>query len=151
MFGVQLGLNFFASATWCPLDVEVDDNENPKRFARCVWGWNDNIKLLANTSKIELRYYSRDGSTAHVLPLLPFEPFEESVDFSFTVIRYHDTYDQCFFCNRIFPEGMLCCETYNRVPGIHAMYCDERCQRAGWNLHQRFHKELEHGSSTADD
>jgi hypothetical protein len=133
MFGIQLGLDFLGSAAWCPIDVEIEggNDENQAQFMRLDGGL---AYLIEAPTQGMLRYYSRDGRTA-LVPLLPFGPFKGSINYNIS-LRESAKFDQCFFCNRVFPEGMLFCENCD------ATYCDERCQRAGWKLHKRLHKEV---------
>ena len=137
MFGIQLGMDFLGSAAWCPIDVEIEggDDTNQAKFMRLDGGL---AYLLEAPTQGMLRYYSRDGRTA-LVPLLPFGPFKGNINYNIS-LRESAKFDQCFFCNRVFPEGMLFCENCD------ATYCDERCQRAGWKLHKRLHEEVGSGN-----
>ena len=137
MFGIQLGIDFLGSAAWCPIDVEIEggDDTNQAKFMRLDGGL---AYLLEAPTQGMLRYYSRDGRTA-LVPLLPFGPFEGNINYNIS-LKESAKFDQCFFCNRVFPEGMLFCENCD------ATYCDERCQRAGWKLHKRLHEEVGSGN-----
>jgi len=136
MFGVQLGSDFFTSALWCPIDVEVEaETDDQSSFLRIANPDGQTASLLSKASKSMIRYYSHDGRHAYV-PLLHFGPFKQGTNHGIS-LRENVKFDQCFWCSRVFPEGMLVCEICHE-----ATYCDERCQKAGWKCHKRLHSDV---------
>jgi hypothetical protein len=128
--GVQLGTDFLRSARWCPIDFETRDGN----YMRSTDG--ESIHLLSSPSKNMLRFYSHDGKVAHV-PLLPFGSHKGETNYLLSV-KDTTKFDQCMWCNRMFPEGMLACGLCQQA-GKLATYCDERCQLAAHKCHKRFH------------
>merc|ERR1712224_347667 len=137
MFGVQLGQDFLCSGVWCPIDLEsdceirtLDGKKEENNFVVRSIDCGTNAVHVESSSKVSmLRYYSHDGRSVHV-PLLGFSPFAGYVRLGIC-LQTDVKFDQCFHCNRVFPEGMAFCETCDNL-GIKCNYCDERCQRAGW-------------------
>lgn len=142
MFGIQLGNDFLSSAVWCPIDVVVDsESASPgsiqsSQDAICM-RVDGELAWMAGRSKEMLRYYSHDGKVAH-LPLLRFSPFERFVNLGIS-LRSTVKFEQCFWCCRVFPEGMLVCSSCYEA-GKTVTYCDGRCQRASWKIHREMHE-----------
>jgi hypothetical protein len=134
--GVQLGQDFFLSAAWCIVDAEsgvadVSSGNEQQAYARtdgvCSW--------TAMHCKAEsLRYYSRDGKTAH-LPLLHFNLSKEAERVNVIALQPDTKFTECYWCCRTFPEGMLNCALC-QDKNQDAYYCDERCQKAAWKVHK---------------
>ncbi|KAG7343749.1 zinc finger C3HC4 type domain containing protein [Nitzschia inconspicua] len=131
MCGIHLGMDFFASAAYCPMDVKIKPEGGKDIFVRVE---KQDCWLLNGSSQETLRFYSRDGRSAH-LPLLHFSPFED--DIFLGIGPGMDTkYDACFWCCRLFPEGMMVCANCDNA-GRKITYCDARCQKAAWRVHRR--------------
>jgi len=128
-FGVQLGMDFLVSARWSPIDFEISEGQ----YMQSIDG--ESIHTLSKPSKGMLRFYSDDGKVAHV-PLLPFGPHKGVINYLLSV-KGTTKFDQCMWCNRMFPEGMLTSGICQQA-GKLASYCDERCQLAAHKCHKRF-------------
>jgi hypothetical protein len=137
--GVQLGQDFFLSAAWCAVDVQVDMHTSDCRgnqealYMRtdgmCSWF----IGKCDSKHSESLRYYSHGGKTAR-LPLLRFNPHKDARINAIT-LKCDATFTECSWCCRTFPEGMHSCPVCYDV-GEDVYYCDERCQKAAWKVHK---------------
>lgn len=130
MTTVQLGMDFLASGLLSVVDVEMGDESSANGVYYRVVG--DSNWPVSGVSKESFRYYSHDGKVA-TLPLIHFDPFKENgKGMSLTItLREHVIFNQCNWCCRGFPEGMLQCGGCKE-----AFYCDERCQIAARRIHK---------------
>jgi hypothetical protein len=134
--GVQLGQDFFLSAAFCAVDMQIgghltDSQGNQEAgYMRvdgiCSW-------LIAKCDSESLRYYSHGGKTAR-LPLLHVNPNMDAKINAIT-LSADETFTECSWCCRKFPEGMRKCSVCYDV-GEDVYYCDERCQKAAWKVHK---------------
>jgi hypothetical protein len=134
--GVQLGQDFFLSAAWCTVDVQIggcttDGRGNEEAMYMRTHGigsW-----MIAKCDSESLRYYSHGGKSAHV-PLLHFNP---NKDGRMNAISLKDDtpFTECSWCCRTFPESMHWCPVCYDA-GENVYYCDERCQKAAWKVHK---------------
>ncbi|KAG7356318.1 ring finger domain containing protein [Nitzschia inconspicua] len=131
MYGIQLGMDFLASAAYCLIDVITYSGEDINVFSRVE---KDRSWQVQGSSQETLRFYSHDEKSVH-LPLLHFSPFGRDA-FLGVSLRSDVKYDQCFWCCRLFPEGMAFCENCHAA-GRKVTYCDSRCQNAAWRVHKR--------------
>mmetsp|Transcript_51730 Transcript_51730/g.70530 ORF Transcript_51730/g.70530 Transcript_51730/m.70530 type:complete len:485 (+) Transcript_51730:720-2174(+) len=146
---VQLGLDFFASALRCQVDVVQD-----KKFMALVrpslgFGHFRSLSLKKMHARAEqLRFYSRDGQTA-VLPLGHCP--DRIKDCTVTVGSSGDGGDDgddgpvvnhCDWCGRFFPGLHACalCKNEGRQGDSCAYYCGRSCQKSGWSTHKLTHK-----------
>jgi hypothetical protein len=137
--GVQLGQDFFLSAAWCAIDVQVDmctsdslGNQEAlymRTDGMCSWFLG---KCDSGHSE-SLRYYSHGGKTAR-LPLLHFISHSNARINAMT-LKHDATFTECSWCCRTFPEGMHSCPVCYDA-GEDVYYCDERCQKAAWKVHK---------------
>ncbi|CAB9522201.1 expressed unknown protein [Seminavis robusta] len=149
MVGLQLGQDFLMSASWAPIDVFVGDKTKSAsnvvtmrvnvEVAWCVGKETSSWLDWFGSSKKEepkemLRYYSRDGKVAH-LPLLHFQPFDDGWFFGVS-LKETVKFEECNWCRRCFPEGMLSCELCLDVDK-ETTYCGHQCQREAWGIHKK--------------
>ncbi|KAG7371424.1 zinc finger C3HC4 type domain containing protein [Nitzschia inconspicua] len=131
MCGIHLGMDFLASAAYCPIDVKISSKEEVNVFARVE---KNGAWRLTGSRQESFRFYSHDGRSAH-LPLLHFSPFEDNIFLGISM-AIDTKYDVCFWCCRLFPEGMVLCANCDNA-GRKVTYCDSRCQKAAWRVHKR--------------
>jgi hypothetical protein len=137
--GVQLGQDFFLSAAWCAVDVEInahmsDSNGNQEASYMRTDGIGSWLIGKCDSEHSEsLRYYSHGGKTAR-LPLLHFHPLTSGRINAIT-LKSDITFTECSWCCRTFPNGMRSCPVCFDV-GEDVYYCDERCQKAAWRVHK---------------
>jgi hypothetical protein len=137
--GVQLGQDFFLSAAWCVIDVQVDGSSSDSRgnqealYMRTDGMSSWLIGKCDSGHSESLRYYSHGGKTAR-LPLLRFNPHRDERINAIT-LKVDATFTECSWCCRTFPEGMHSCPVCYEV-GEDVYYCDERCQKAAWKVHK---------------
>jgi hypothetical protein len=134
--GVQLGQDFFLSAAWCAVDVQIGAHTTDSRgnqeavYMRThgIGSW-----MIAKCDSESLRYYAHGGKTARV-PLLHFNPHKDAKINAIT-LKADTPFTECSWCCRTFPEGMHKCPVCYDA-GEDVYYCDERCQHAAWKVHK---------------
>jgi hypothetical protein len=135
--GVQLGQDFFLSAAWCAVDVQIgahttDSRDDQEAFYMRTDGIASWLTAKCD-SESSLRYYSHGGKTAH-LPLLHFNPHTDARINAIT-LKADTIFTECSWCCRTFPEGMRSCPVCYDA-GEDVYYCDEGCQKAAWKVHK---------------
>jgi hypothetical protein len=110
--GIQLGQDFFLSAAWCAVDVQIgargSNHGNQEAFYMRTDGigaWS--LGKCDSQHSESLRYYSHGGKTAR-LPLLHFHPLKNGRINAIT-LKADSTFTECSWCCRTFPEGMFKC------------------------------------------
>jgi hypothetical protein len=81
----------------------------------------------------ELRYYSKTNefAAATLLKINPYFGKQRRCVLTFS-IEPEDRLDECFWCCKVFPEGMKQCSGCSE----NVYYCDEQCQRKAWKVHR---------------
>jgi hypothetical protein len=104
--GIQLGQDFFLSAAWCTVDVQIGDSRGNEEavYMRThgIGSW-----MIAKCDSESLRYYAHGGKTAHV-PLLHFNPNKDG-RINAVTLKADTPFTECSWCCRTFPEGMHVC------------------------------------------
>ena len=146
--GVQLGMDFFDTAAWAQVSVQLDasflkdepndgtDEDDNETVPETVFAMADGcgpIVVTSDPQPEEIRFYSRTGQMfrsplIHVLNLsesefIPIVSLPNSVEFT-----------ECEWCSRCFPSGMKSCTECEEL-GRSTFYCDEACRKQAEALH----------------
>jgi len=126
MTTVQLGEDFLYSGCLSVIDVEVGEEG---KYYRVV---GEEAWPTENVSRESFRYYTHNGKMAD-LPVIHLDVIKGPGKGAILTIslRNQVKFNQCHWCCRGFPEGMMECQA---CKGCY--YCDERCQEAAWKIHK---------------
>ncbi len=126
---VQLGMDFFETASWtrCSVRINVDGDT----YVITDGGYTTN--MLKKNQPDEIRYYSRDGKICQV-PFIHVSDLDKTTSLLPIVslpAHISTLCAECQWCCRYFPsDGML-------KHGNDAYYCDNNCKAKGLSIRSR--------------
>jgi hypothetical protein len=146
-----LGKDFFLSAALCVVDVavvrpeKVFTSQKQRLKNESVYMRTDGLlsyTIGPKNDEENLRYYSYNGES-EMVPLFHLDP--SPMEQRFLHVVSIDETNECSWCRRKFPEGLLWCSVCAESRDHkNIYYCDESCQREAYKIHKaRYHKEWE--------
>ncbi|KAL7578824.1 hypothetical protein ACA910_016045 [Epithemia clementina (nom. ined.)] len=147
--GVQLGMDFFDTAAWAQVSVQLDgsfmkndDNDDPVKEDEnetqndVVYAIADGCGPLVVTGDPqpeEIRFYSRTGQMFRS-PLIQVLNLSESDFIPIVSLPNTVQFTECEWCSRCFPTGMKACAECEAL-GRQTYYCDEACRQQAMAVH----------------
>ena len=139
--GVQLGMDFFESASWTQCCTLVTMGENEKDTSLVISDGGADMTLLKacrNNKPLlseELRFYSRTGAMARV-PLSHIHNYGDSESLSIISLKDTTRFQECDWCCRLFPTtAMIACIECGQE-GRAVFYCDTTCRESALVIHR---------------
>jgi len=132
--GITLGMNLFFSGALCLVDVFVGETSRLMRTD----GFRSYFSGTGTAGDESLRHHSFDGASVK-LPIFHLDPFQ-SAAINILTIGSNTLMNECSWCRRRFPNGMLLCAVC-QDHDQYSYYFDTKYQGTALKVHKlRFHK-----------
>jgi hypothetical protein len=135
--GVQLGQDFFQSASACCVIVKVRDGSNSVQLMALDGHETVGPYLPNQAPERALHYVAASSDEATRARLLHGSPDRQG-----RLIRISPkpgkVLKECNWCTRLFTKGMFYC-TQCKEEGFYVYYCSEKCHEAAWKVHTKTH------------
>lgn len=147
--GVQLGMDFFDTAAWAQVSVQLDgrflmndlsedskteNNEAPPETVYAIADGCGPIVVTTDPQPQEIRFYCRTGEIFRT-PLIHLANLSDSDYIPIVSLPNTVQFTECEWCTRCFPTGMKACAECETL-GRSTFYCDEACQKQAEAVHQ---------------